>query len=99
MKFVTHTLDDIIKKHNGHFFSKDTMRFFGDRITSFTTVDYDGDTYLCRRPTATVNVFGSKKRCGRTYFNAWRFNPKSGDLVPVSDDIKEECWSLVNQII
>jgi hypothetical protein len=58
-------------RDNGHFFDRDTMRFFGDTMRSFGVCTIDGSRYLYRKPSAIVNVFGTRKRAGRDYFNAW----------------------------
>ena len=41
-----------------HFFDDDTMRWFGDTMSSFSVVELDNQFYMFRKPTATVNVFG-----------------------------------------
>lgn len=71
---------------NRHFFERGTMKFFGDTMRSFGAVTIDGTTYLYRKPSAMVNVFGNWKRAGREFFGAWRFDPVDGDLHGVYDD-------------
>lgn len=70
----------------GHFFDRGTMKFFGDTMSSFGVRTIGADTYLYRKPTARVNVFGNWKVAGRTFFNAWRFDPSTGELDRIHDD-------------
>jgi hypothetical protein len=70
-----------------YFFSRDTMRFFGDTMRSFGTKQLDGVVYLYRKPSATVNVFGNHYRAdsNNTYLGVWRLNPETYDLDRVRD--------------
>jgi hypothetical protein len=54
-----------------YFFSKETMRFFGDTMKSFGVRWINGKRVMYRKPSASVDVFGTWKTAGRAYFNAW----------------------------
>ena len=105
MIFTQETLKDIktpsaVKyglKDDSYFFSRKTMRFFGDTMRSFGLRMIDGKLYLYRKPSAYVNVFGKIYTAGRTYFGAWEVIPKHDhlDIMPVSDEIKELVYSKV----
>lgn len=43
----------------GNFFSRPTMRFFGDCMSSFACHEVDGKWYMYRKPDALVDCFGS----------------------------------------
>lgn len=75
-------------KH-GHFFDRDTMKFFGDTMRSFGVRVIDGVTYLYRKPSARVNVFGTWKTAGRAFFGAWRVD-EHGDVHGVYDDVAKQ---------
>lgn len=62
----------------GHFFDRDTMRFFGDTMRSFGCTEIDGQPYMYRKRTATVNVFGRYQQAGRDFFNAWKITEEKG---------------------
>ena len=62
--------------NDSHFFERKTMKFFGDKMTSFGVRTVNGKRVLYRKPSAMVNVFGTWKVCGRTYFRAWEIMPK-----------------------
>ena len=82
----------------GHFFDRDTMKFFGDTMRSFGSRRIDGVLYLYRKPSAQVNVFGAWKTVGRDYFGAWEVQPNGG-LRNVSDDLKDTIYSTVTRSI
>ncbi len=65
---------------NRHFFDRNTMKWFGDRMSSFGTRRINGAIYLYRKPNSIVNVFGKRTRAGREFFNAWYFDQTTGDL-------------------
>ena len=79
-----------------HFFDRATMKFFGDTMRSFGTIQSwsksDGGTadkpvtFLYRKPSASVNVFGTIKKAGQEHFNIWKFEPATGDLRNVSSE-------------
>jgi hypothetical protein len=79
---------------DGHFFDRGTMRWFGDRMSSFGTRNIDGVRYLYRKPTAHVNVFGKWQIAGRTFFTAWRFTIDS-DLNYCSEEETQKVWDHV----
>ena len=65
----------------GHFFfSRDTMRFFGDTMRSFSVRHVDGRVYV-------VRVAPTKHKTG---LGDWReFNPDTGDIgLPTQEPIK-----------
>ena len=66
---------------NEYFFSRATMRFFGDRMSSYGTRTVDGQLYMYRKPGATVNVFGRATVAGRQFFNAWRVTKNENGTV------------------
>lgn len=69
---------------NEHFFSRGTMRFFGDRMSSYGVRTVDGQRYMYRKPSAMVNVFGKWKRVGRDFFNAWRVTDNGDGTVSLN---------------
>ncbi len=82
-----------IKYHNeGHFFSRSTMKFFGDKMSSFGVRTYQGKRILYRKPTAYVRTpFSGVQQAGKTFFSCWEVKPKTEsavDISPVSDDFK-----------
>lgn len=64
----------------GHFFDRRTMQFFGDRMASYSTIEHGGQTYMFRKPSASVNVFGRWHTAGRAYFNCWRVVETGGRM-------------------
>ncbi len=58
------------------------MRSYGVRVV-------DGVTYMYRKPTASVNVFGHWKTAGREFFGLWRFDPQTGDLQGIYDETQK----------
>ena len=73
----------------GHFFDRETMRFFGDTMKSFKTIEHEGDVYLYRRPDVKVSVFGTWKQVGREHFNAWKYDPKTHDLDITDNEVTQ----------
>lgn len=86
-----------IKYHNeGPFFSRSTMRFFGDKMTSFGVRTFDGKRVLYRKPNAMVNVFGTWKRAGREFASCWiieRVSDEAVDITPVNSEFKERFFN------
>ena len=76
---------------DSYFFSRKTMKFFGDTMSSFGIRTIDGKRFMYRKPTAKVCVFGTWKIAGKAFFNAWEIVPKSDHVVLeiVSDEMKE----------
>ena len=70
--------------NEGHFFDPETMKWFGDEMSSFDTIELDGDLYMFRKPSAYVNVFGTRKRAGRDYFNAWEVKVDESGVLELS---------------
>jgi hypothetical protein len=58
------------------FFSRSTMKFFGDTMKSFR-VRYDGSEIFVERVLPSKYMGNSCK--------TWKFNPETGDLKPVID--------------
>lgn len=82
-------------KSDSYFFSRQNMKFSGDKMTSFGIKTINGKRYLYRKPTAKVNVFGTWKTTGKDFFNAWEIVPKIDHLVLsiVSDEEKETIYN------
>jgi len=81
-----------IANNCGHFFERETMRFFGDTMRSFGSIIIGGELFLYRKPSAMVNVFGRKQRAGREFFNAWIIDQESGNLSSANDEQKNAVW-------
>lgn len=87
-----------IKHHNeGYFFSRSTMRFFGDKMTSFGVRTFEGKRILYRKPTAYVKTpFSGIQQAGKTFFSCWEVKPKNEetvDISPVSDEFKNRFYN------
>ncbi len=84
-------------RNNGDrfFFDRKTMKWFGDRMSSYGTRAIDGVTFMYRKPGAMVNVFGNWKRAGRDFFNAWRWNPDTADLDHCDAETTQRVWDRV----
>ena len=80
---------------SSYFFTRKTMKFFGDKMTSFGVRTINGKRYLYRKPSARVNVFGTWKTAGKDFFGCWEIVPKIDhvDLSPVSDDTKDVVYN------
>ena len=71
---TVHEIKQVVEANGSKFFTKDTMRFFGDKMSSFSVFEYKETIYLYRRPSAFVNApFSGHVRAGRTFFNCWKF--------------------------
>jgi hypothetical protein len=68
------------------------MAFFGDTMRSYGVRKINGVQYMYRRPDATVNVFGTRKLAGRTFFNAWRFDLNTNDLNSCNPEETAVIW-------
>lgn len=77
------------------FFTRDTMKFFGDTMKSFATIlDDNGATILYRKPSAyIVDMRGDRVMAGRLYFSAWTFI--DGDLRSMNDKEKSRIYSKI----
>ena len=82
---------------DSHFFDRNTMRFFGDKMTSFGIRTIDGMRVMYRKPSAMVNVFGTWKRTGKDYFSAWQLVPH-GDHIEISPLTKEQQSAIYSQL-
>tara|TARA_R110000824_G_scaffold347713_1_gene534455 strand:- start:277 stop:576 length:300 start_codon:yes stop_codon:yes gene_type:complete len=78
----------------GHFFDRATMKWFGDTMRSYAVIVIDGTVYLYRKPSATVNVFGTRKTAGRQFFNCWEVED-NGDLSHVMADVENMVWGAI----
>lgn len=87
----------------GHFFDRDTMKFFGDKMSSFgvkrrlNLSGQSGRTVLYRKPTAQVNVFGTWHTVGyrSAWLGLWFVNTTTGNLDSTTDEEKAEFyWTL-----
>ena len=103
MIFTKETLKDVKTasdiKHalpsDNYFFERGTMRFFGDKMSSFGVRTIDGIRVMYRKPSARVNVFGTWKQTGRDFFNAWEIVPKQDhlDLNLLNEDQTEKIYN------
>jgi hypothetical protein len=76
-------------REDGYFFNRSTMRFFGDKLSSFGVRSFNGERYMYRKPTAIVNVMGRYTRAGWQFFSAWKVVPldaENVDLLPTTQD-------------
>lgn len=83
------------KRPDGHFFDRGTMKWFGDTMASYGTRTIDGQIYMYRKRDKMVNVFGNWKRCGRGFFNAWRFDPVTADLDSCDAAETNKVWEVI----
>jgi hypothetical protein len=86
-----------IKRHNtGYFFSRSTMKFFGDKMSSFGVRTFEGKRILYRKPSAYVRTFTGIQQAGKTFFSCWEIKPKNEseiDICPVSEELKETFYN------
>ena len=82
-------------EENRHFFDRDTMRFFGDTMASFGVRKIGRDTFMYRKADAMINMFGKTRRAGRDCFNAWLFDPVSGDLNNCNKELTAEIYGRI----
>jgi len=90
LKHVKSASDVKYALKDSHFFDRKTMKFFGDKMTSFGIKTINGKRYMYRKPSAKVNVFGTWKTAGFDFFNVWEIVPKSDHVILeiVSDETK-----------
>ena len=83
--------------HERFFFSRATMRFFGDTMKSFGVKRIAGAVYLYRKPNAVVNVFGTWRRAGsdKNLLSINRLDPVTYDLNPVSEKNNPDIWQAI----
>jgi len=86
------SVSDIKHHSTGYFFSRNTMKFFGDKMSSFGVRTYNGKRILYRKPTAYVKTpFSGIQRAGKSFFGCWEVTVKSEsevNIMPVSEDLK-----------
>ena len=84
----------------GYFFSRDTMKFFGDKMSSFGVRTYNGRRILYRKPTAYVKTpFSGIQKAGKTFFSCWEVIVKSEsevDIIPVTGEFKDLFYNYLN---
>jgi hypothetical protein len=80
LKHVKSASDVKYALKDSHFFDRKTMKFFGDKMSSFGIRTINGKRYMYRKPSAKVNVFGTWKTAGFDFFNAWEIVPKIDHL-------------------
>ena len=94
------SVSDIKYYNKGYFFSRSTMKFFGDKMSSFGVRTYNGRRILYRKPTAYVNTpFRGRQKAGRTFFSCWEVilkNESEVGFMPVSDDFKNLFYDSLN---
>ena len=94
------SVSDIKYYSKGYFFSRDTMKFFGDKMSSFGVRTFDGKRILYRKPTAYVQTpFSGVQKAGRAFFNCWEVTVKNEmevNLMLVTDDFKDLFYNSLN---
>ena len=96
-KFSVRDIKLALDAEGSFFFSRGTMRFFGDTMASFATLlDDDGVTVMYRKPGASIRVFDEPSKVTfELGFNCWAW--LDGKLRPmVSDEEKKRIWDKVN---
>jgi len=81
----------ILTQNGSYFFTRNTMRFFGDTLRSFGVRTWNNKRIMYRKPTAAVNVMGTWKKCGREFFNCWHFDGQ--DLQSMSEEDENAFFS------
>ena len=87
------TIKQIKENHTGHFFDRETMKFFGDKMGSFRVAQHYGVTYVYRHPDAMVSIFGKVQRAGMEHFTVWEVK-EDGSLSSVNAEARELVWQL-----
>ncbi len=80
---------------SGHFFDRDSMRFFGDRMSSFRTVAIGDAVYMYRRPDATVRTFRGERTAGRDFFGAWKWDAETCNLSSCGNDETQAVYDAI----
>lgn len=83
------------RKAGNYFFSRDTMRFFGDTMDSFRICECGDRQIVYRRPNASVTVFGNRRAVGSQYFGAWFI--ENGRLIALDAERKDALFAVVSQ--
>lgn len=86
MKFNVYSVDDIVSKHKGHFFSKDTMRFFKSKLVSDVYVSNNGKVYFV---TSEKKGFNTNERT----FTVREYDLKLDSISNVGDFLSYETKS------
>jgi hypothetical protein len=82
---------------SSYFFERKTMKFFGDKMSSFGVRTVNGKRYLYRKPSARVNVFGTWKQAGKMFFGCWEIVPKH-DHIELNNLTSEEKDEIYNSL-
>ena len=91
LKHVKSASDVKYALKDSHFFDRKTMKFFGDKMTSFGIKTINGGRYMYRKPSAKVNVFGTWKTAGFDFFNVW-------ELLPMLDHLELKVLSTEEKV-
>lgn len=94
-KFTVAQIKATVEANGSFFFTRDTMKFFGDTMKSFATIlDDDGVTVMYRKPDAMItNMRGERVRAGRNCFNCWTFI--DGDLHSMDGAEKDRIYAKI----
>ena len=71
MRYSVQDIKRIHQENGGYFFNRDTMKFFGDRMSDFGIRNFNHGTYLIRK-NPRLDAFT----------NIWEFDPTDGSLKP-----------------
>ncbi len=92
---------NMIDNPDNHFWDRNTMRFFGDKVSSFTCMTLLNVRYMYRKPSAWVSVFGERKKADKAHFNVWEVVVTSDglhyDLLPVSKVTQDHIYERVRE--
>lgn len=69
-----------------HWFDADTMRWFGDRMTSFVAVHAEGKTYIKRIRNGTEKPASVPSEIGKLY----AFDPETGKIDTITNDMESD---------
>jgi hypothetical protein len=77
-------------------------RLHGDTVRAMGTCEIDGQIYLyakadtpARRWARRFALFLRTRDRGRAYFNAWRFDPETVDLIDLDHEAAQRIWDAV----
>lgn len=95
------TVSNIKYYNKGYFFSRETMRFFGDKMASFGAKTFEGVRVLYRKPTAYVKTpFSGTRQAGKDFFNCWIVEPVNEQEIKLkiaNDDFKNRFYKTLNK--